>query len=139
MPVIGTRKTVIKLAAVDYSAQVSEATIVSGDKDTDFMSFAEALAGGKRDYSLKMTIRQDTAAAALWYFIYAQVGASVAVSYWPNGGTVRSATTPEITGTVTVTEPDGDYLGGKAAVSNTAVQTVDVEWVFDAKPALLIV
>lgn len=142
MPVIGTRKARIKIGGTEYTDSVSEVTIKAGKKDTDFMSFAEAMAGGARDYTLKMTVRQDTASSALWYLIYGSVGQSVAVSYWPNGPTgtlTRSASTPEVTGTVTVTEPDGEYLGGKAAVSNTAVQTVDVEWVFDSKPTINIV
>lgn len=136
MPVVGTRKLILKIGGNDFTDSVSSVEIVAGEKDSDFMSFAEALAGGARDYTLKLKLRQDTAAASLWYYAWAQAGTDVAVSIWPNGGTVRSATTPEITGTVTVREPDGTLLGGEANRSATAVQLTEVEWVYTAKPTL---
>jgi hypothetical protein len=134
--IIGTRKTVLKIASTDFSDSISKCAIVASEKDSDFMSFAEALAGGARDYTLALTIRQDTAAASLWYYAWSQAGTDVAVEFWPNGGTTESATLPKITGTVTVREPDGDFLGGEANKSSTAVNTIDVEWQFTAKPTI---
>jgi hypothetical protein len=133
---IGTRKTILKIGGTDYTDSVSKCSIVAGDKDSDFMSFAEALAGGARDYTLALTIRQDTAAASLWYYIWDNAGDDVAVEFWPNGGTTEGATTPKITGTVTIREPDGDMLGGEANKSTTAVNVVEVEWQFTAKPVI---
>jgi hypothetical protein len=136
---IGTRKLILKVAGTDFSDSVAAVTIVSGDKDSDFMSFAEALAGGSRDYTLKIKMKQDTAAASLWYYAWSQAGSDVAVEIWPNGGTVASASAPKISGTVTVKEPNGDFLGGEANKSTTALFTTEVEWVFTAKPTLAIV
>jgi len=136
--VIGTRKTILKVGGTDFSDSVSTVAITTGEKDSDFMSFAEALAGGAREYHLKLKIRQDTAAAALWYYIWASLGSDVAVEFWPNGGTVPSATTPKVSGTVTVMEPNGELLGGEANKSSTAVQVTEVEWVYTAKPTLVI-
>ena len=136
---IGTRKMKLKVVATDYTAEVSKVRIIAEDSDSDFVSFADALAGGLRAYKLKMTIKQDTAAASLWYYIWSQLGAEVAVELWPNGGTVAAALTPKITGTVVVIEPDGDLLGGDANKSTTALNSVDVEWLFIAKPVLAIV
>jgi hypothetical protein len=58
---------------------------------------------------------------------------------WPNGQdattpTVPTTTYPKFSGTVTITEPDGDLVGGDADQSTTARFTTDVEWVFTAKP-----
>lgn len=139
MPVLGTRKLILKVAATTFTDSVSDVRIVAGEKDSDFISFADALAGGARDYTLKMTMKQDTSASSLWYYAWNSAGTDVAVSIWPNGGVARSATTPEITGTVTIVEPDGDFLGGEANASNTAVFTTEVEWKFTAKPVLNIV
>jgi hypothetical protein len=137
--VIGTRKTVLKVASTDFSDHISDCRIVAGDKDSDFMSFVEALAGGARDYTLKLKLKQDTAAASLWYYIWGSAGTDVAVEFWPCGVTSpATAATPKFSGTVTVKEPDGDLLGGEANRSATAVNVAEVEWVFTAKPTLTI-
>ena len=103
------------------------------------MTFADALAGGAREYKLALTLKQDTSTTSLWYYAWASAGTDVAVEVWPNGGgTPATATPPKIGGTVTVVEPDGDFLGGEANASSTAVFTTEVEWTFTAKPTLVI-
>ncbi len=139
MPTLGTRKLKLKVDSVDFTNSVSNVRIVSGEKDTDFMSFAEADAGGAREYKLALTLKQDTATTSLWYYAWSEAGADVVVEVWPNGGTVAGAFTPLVTGTVTITEPDGDFLGGEANKSSTAVFTTEVEWTFTAKPILDII
>jgi len=135
--IIGTRKTILKVGGTDYSASVSKCVVTSDETGDDFVTFADALAGGARDYKLALTLRQDTATDSLWYYAWNNAGDDVAIEFWPNGGgTTESVTTPKITGTVTVTEPDGDFLGGEANRSNTAVNTVKTEWKFTAKPVL---
>jgi hypothetical protein len=136
---IGTRKTVLKVASTDFSDAISHCEISAGDKDSDFMSFTEALAGGARDYTLKLKIKQDTAAASLWYYIWGSAGTDVSVEFWPCGVTSPAApATPKFSGTVTVREPDGALLGGEANRSNTALNVTEVEWQFTAKPTLTI-
>lgn len=140
MPALGTRKLVLRVDGTDYTSSVSNVRIVSGEQDTDFVSFADALAGGAREYTLALTMKQDTGTTALWYYAWSQAGTDVAVEVWPNGynsGTA-TATYPKITGTVTITEPDGDFLGGEANASSTAVFTTEVEWKYTAKPTLAI-
>ncbi len=136
--VIGTRKMVLKLGtpSVDYTDEVSSVVIAAGDSDSDFVSFAQALSGGARQYTLKMKIRQNIDSSSLWYQAWDNAGDDVAVELWPNGGTTESASTPKITGTVTIKEPDGDFLGGDAKASSTAVNTIEVEWQFTAKPVI---
>lgn len=136
MPTLGTRKMVLRVGGTDYTSSVSNVRIVSGEQDTDFVSFADALAGGAREYILALTMKQDTDATSLWYYAWASAGTEVAVEVWPNGYNSGTATTtyPKVTGTVTITEPDGDFLGGEANASTTAVFTTEVEWIFTAKP-----
>jgi hypothetical protein len=134
--IIGTRKSILKVGGTDFSASVSKCAISSGETDDGFVSFADALAGGKRDYMLDLVLRQDTATDSLWYYAWSVAGSDVAVEFWPNGGVTESVTTPKITGTVTITEPDGDLLGGEAKKSTTAVNVIKVSWQFTAKPVL---
>lgn len=143
--IIGTRKTQLFLGAgpTEFTGEVSNVRLVAGEKDSDFMSFLEANSGGARDYKLALTVRQDTAAASLWYYIWSQVGADVAYQFWPNGQNSTSPTTPTATypkfhGTITISEPDGDLLGVEANKSTTAVGLVEVEWQCTAKPTLAV-
>jgi hypothetical protein len=138
--VIGTRRTVFYLDSIDFTSEVSQVTLVAGKQDSGFMSFAQALAGGARKYTLKVKLRQNTAATSLWYYIWNELGADNTFEFWPNGynsGT-PSATYPQFSGTVVVTEPDGDLLGGEANESANAVNVVEVEWECTAKPTLAI-
>lgn len=139
MPVIGTRKLVLYVDSTDFTDSVSNVRIVPGEKDSDFMSFEEALAGGAREYKLALTLRQDTSTTSLWYYAWNEAGSDVDVEIWPNGynGGTATATYPKFTGTVTITEPDGDFLGGEANKSTTAVFLTEVEWTFTAKPTLV--
>lgn len=136
--IIGTRKMVLIVDGDDYSTNVSKCVIKAADTESDFVSFPDALAGGARDYVLALTFRQDTASDSLWYFAWDRAGEDVDVELWPNGwnGGTEGATYPKVTGTVTVVEPDGDFVGGEASRSNTSVNVCEVEWKFTAKPVI---
>jgi len=143
MPELGTRKLKLFVGdpLVDYTGSISNCRIVTGESESDFISFEEAAAGGARDYRLALTLKQNTASTALWYYIWANGGQDVVVEVWPNGQATVSPTTPTATypkfeGTVTVKEPDGDLVGGEANASNTAKFVTEVEWPFTAKPTL---
>jgi hypothetical protein len=55
----------------------------------------------------------------------------------PYGNTVPTVAEPHFTGTVTISEPDGDYLGGDADPSTSARFVTEVEWIFTAKPVMV--
>jgi hypothetical protein len=138
MPDIGTRKLVLRVDSTDFTDSVSNVRIVAGEKDSDFMSFAEAAAGGAREYKLAMALKQATDTTSLWTYAWSEAGTDVPVEVWPNGynAGVASTTYPKVSGTVTVVEPDGDFLGGEANKSTTARFVTEVEWTFTAKPTL---
>lgn len=138
MTALGTRLLTLTIGGDDYTAQVSNCRIVSGAADSDFVSFADAAAGGGRQYRLAFTAVQDPAADSIWDLVWTQAGSTVAAVIKPNGGTVASATQPHFTGNVVITEPDGDLLGGAANASTTAKFTFDAEWSFTAKPTRVI-
>lgn len=128
------RLIVLKVATVDRSAEVSKAEITSAATDSDFVSFAEARAGGGRDYALAMTIAQDHASATLWDLIWTGAGTEVAGVYAPYGNTTPTVSQPHYGFTAIVAEPDGTLLGAEANSSTTAVATVNVVWALTGKP-----
>lgn len=139
MPTLGTRKLVLRVDSTDFTDSVSNVRVVAGEKDSDFMSFLEASQGGAREYKLALTLKQATDTTSLWYYAWSEAGTDVAVEVWPNGRPVdgnATTTYPKVSGTVTIVEPDGDFLGGEANKSTTAVFTTEVEWTFTAKPTL---
>jgi hypothetical protein len=131
---LGTRSLTISVGGTDFTSQVSNCRIVSGEADSDFVTFANAAAGGSRVYTLAFTAVQDPETASLWDKVWTAAGTTAAVIIRPNGGTTASATEPHFTGNVVITEPDGDLLGGEANASTTARFTFDAEWEFTAKP-----
>jgi hypothetical protein len=138
MAAIGTRRLILSIDGDDVSADVSSATIVSAATSSDFVSFADAAAGGGREYHLKLTFVQDAVTASLWDQVWSAAGTDVAVIVQPYGSAAASATTPHFHGTVTIVEPDGDLLGGDADASTTARFVTEVEWPFTAKPTRVV-
>ena len=134
MAALGTRALVLTIGATDYTAQVSKAVITSGEADSDFVTFANAAAGGAREYRLEFTAVQDLATTTLWDKVFTSAGTSVAYLLKPYGNATASATQPHYSGNATVTEPDGDFIGGEADASTTARMTFECSWVLDAKP-----
>lgn len=132
---LGTRSLKLKIGSTEFYTDVSNCSIESAAASSDFTSFAQAAAGGARDYTLKFTATQDPAdATSIWNQVFSNAGSTVAVSINPYGGTTFSATNPGFTGNVVITEPDGTLLGGEANPSTTAKFTMGLEWKFTAKP-----
>lgn len=138
--IIGTRNTVFYLDSTDFTSQVKHVSLESEVDSDAFQSFADALAGGSRRYKIKLTVRQDTATDSLWYYIWNELGATNTYEFWPNGynGGTPTATYPEFSGSVVISEPDGTMLGGESNPSATAVGEVEVEWECTAKPTLAV-
>lgn len=128
------RLIALEVDDVDRSNEVSKAEITSAATSADFVSFAEARAGGGRDYALAMTIAQDHASATLWDLVWTGAGDEVAGVYAPYGNVTASVSQPHYGFTAIVAEPDGTLLGAEANSSTTAVATVDVVWALTGKP-----
>lgn len=134
MTALGTRLLKLTIGGTDYTAQVSRAKFVSGPADSDFQTFEDAANGGAREYRLNFIAVQDTATGTLWDRIWSAAGTTVAGILKPYGNAAASAGQPHYTFNATITEPDGDLLGGDANASTTARFTVECSWVLDAKP-----
>lgn len=132
---IGTRKLKLTINGNDYTAEVSKAVVTSGASSSDFISFADADSGGGRDYAVTITLKQDAAAGSLWSEIFDNAGADVPYVVMPYGNATPSVSQPHFTGTCTITEPDGDFLGTQANASTTARATIDVSFpTVDGRP-----
>ena len=125
MALYGTRKLKVEIDGDEYTAEISNLRFTSAEGDSDFVTFADAAAGGSRQYKLEGTAAQDGEAASFWDVVYSQVGADLDCVVMPDGNAVPSATQPHFTSTVTIKEPDGDFLGGEANASTTAKFTFD--------------
>jgi hypothetical protein len=136
MAAIGTRKMKIQMGTppVEYNTDLSRAEVTSGETDSDFVSFADAAAGGGRDYALEFTAVQDASTASLWSEVWDNAGSELDVTLVPYGNDTPSAAEPHFTMTAVVSEPDGTILGGEADASTTAKFTFECEWKLTAKP-----
>lgn len=134
MAALGTRSLTVSVGGTDYTGQVSVAKITSAESDADFVTFADAAAGGARDYVFEFTAVQDAATGTLWDKIWTVPGTTVACLLKPYGNVAASVAQPHYTFNAVVTEPDGDLIGGEADSSTSARMTVECEWPLTAKP-----
>lgn len=134
MTALGTRLLTLMVDGVERSAEVATSEVVAGDADSDFVTFANAAAGGSREYGLHLVAVQDAAVDTLFDIMWSAPGSEVPVVVRPYGNVVPSAAQPHYSGTVVVKEPDGPMLGGEADASTTAKFTLDMTWPFTAKP-----
>lgn len=134
MAAIGTRLLQVTLDSVEYSASLTNARLSSSDTSSDTTTFADAAAGGGKDWSLAFTAVQDVTTASLWTKIFSASGTTVPMVFKPYGNATPSATEPHFTGNATISAFDGDFLGGDANASTTAKFTFDAVWFLDGKP-----
>lgn len=134
MAKVQVRLISLEIDGVDVSDQISKAVVTSNPTASDFQSFEDARNGGARDYALALTIAQDHATGTLLDTIWTGAGTDVTGTYAPYNNETPSATQPHFDFTATVKEPDGDFLGGEADPSPTAIGTIEVVWPMLAKP-----
>ena len=92
--VVGNAGLVALIDAVDYSGNIKEAAIESADKDDSDLTFAEAIAGDTKDYSVKLKAIASTAVGSLWRFLWDNPGDEFTFVYGPNGNAVATADKP---------------------------------------------
>ena len=135
MAQLGTRSLKVKIGTTEHTASVSKVQVVAADADSDFVTFADAAAGGAVEWALEFTAAQDMATGSVWRYLWDNPGTTVAVKVNPYGNTTATATEPHYTGNVTVKVPTGVVIGGEANPSTSARQTFDARWVFTSKPS----
>ena len=91
---------------------VKEWEITSDDKDDSDLTFAEALAGNIKEYTLTLTAIISFDPASLWMWLWSHPGEEVAVVLGPKGNAVAAAGKPVLSFTVNT--------GGKPEIRNEA-------------------
>lgn len=125
MPKIVANNVVVRIGGVDLSQFVSSVSLSLSANEVPTTSFASGGAvervGGLKDNSLTISFMQDFAAAAVEATIYPLIGSTAAFVVNPSS-TAASATAPNYTGTVLVTEwsPVAGAVG--------ELLTADVTW-----------
>lgn len=71
--------------------------ITSDDKDDKDLTFAEALAGQVKEYTLKITGIVSFDTGSLWMYLWNNPGAELAVTLGPKGNAVAAAGKPVLT------------------------------------------
>lgn len=122
----------------EFTADVSNLRFNAAQTDSDFVSFAAAAEGGGIDYTLQGTAAQDAATGSFWDIFWSHAGEELDYIVKPYGNAVASSGQPHYTGTLVVPAFDGDFLGGDADASATAVQTYDFSAGLLAKPAKVV-
>lgn len=130
----GTRLLTVTVAGNSATDQCATAKFTAGDQDSDFVTFADAAAGGARQYNFEATIAQDMVTGTLWDLMWTTPGSTVTVRIAPYGNAVASPTQPHFEAQCVVKEPDGDFIGGDADASTTAKMTTSFVWPCNAKP-----
>lgn len=131
---LGTRSLTLSVAGISRTGDVSDCRIVSGP-----LTWRPRVIGGPdREYRLQGRAAQDPGAGSLWDLVWSRVNEWVEVDLRPAGGVTVSEAQPSFSGFVRIAEPDGDLLGGTAAVSLGARFTFEFDWVFRTRPVRLV-
>lgn len=127
---LGTRSLTLTVDGVSRTADVSDCRIVSAPIREDM----QKICGPTREYWLQGVAAQDPSVGSLWDLVWDHADEEVGVDLRPAGGVVASGSEPSFVGTVTITEPDGDMLGGRADPSSANRFVFEINWPFTAKP-----
>lgn len=113
----------LTIGSTDYWADVTSAVLDNEEADTGATTFADAQAGGARQYFFTLNAIQSTDSASLWSYIWANTGEIVAYTYAPHGNTTATANEPHFVGTVKI--PPKPSIGGEAGAN--------VEYTFEVR------
>ena len=113
---------VLQFDSVDYTAQVGRIELKSEDADNDFTTFADAAAGGKRQFYIEIEAVQSLDSDSLWTYLWENTGDVVAYSFAPTGSPTTAA---HFTGNIRIgAKPD---VGGEAGSTWTFEYRLDCE------------
>lgn len=134
MAALAGNKLTLEIDGEEYAPEVFSAIIKSAKGDDKNVTFGEAASGGGRDYVLNIKLTQDMAATSLWTYIWENGGSEVDFTVRPYGNAVPTVSQKHMTGTATVSEPDGDILGGDANPDPNERWQIEVEWKCVGRP-----
>lgn len=113
--ITGKTNLVFELGGTDFGADVSSISLTNEDADSDVTTFADAAAGGAKQWYFEVTAVSGTNTGSLWDYLWTNSGTTVAYAYAPHGNATPSATQPHFTGSVAI--------GAKPPIGGEAGQT----------------
>lgn len=117
------KSIVFEVDGTEYSGAVSNVTFSSAVGTLGFGNYEDSL-----DFTCAVTGFQDTATSSLWSELFANPGATIALTYAPHGNATPSSAQPHFTATgYAETVPD---LGGAAG----EYFVFDLNIILDGKP-----
>ncbi|AQX81482.1 hypothetical protein BWO91_17295 [Plantibacter flavus] len=127
---IAGKKLALKLGTpvVDHWQDVTQWLLTNEEADSAVTTFADAAAGGSRQYLLNVSGIQSTDTASFWSLVWDKSGTDVAFTVAPHGNAAPSATQPHFIGTCTVgPKPDiGGEAGAEAYTFDTVFKVIGV-------------
>jgi hypothetical protein len=115
----------LSFGGTDYWADVTSVVLDNEDADSDVTTFADAAAGGARQFFFTANGITSTQSGSFWRYVWASTSNIVAYRYAPHGNAVATADQPHLTGTV--------KIGPKPAIGGEAGSTQTFEVRFDAQ------
>lgn len=110
---------------VEYSTDVTAATITNEEASDDTTTFSDVAEGGGRDWFLNITAVQSTDPDSLWSEIWDRAGEKVSVTLAPHGNEVPTEAEPHfIMDEVTI--GPAPEIGGEASMDGT--WTFESQW-----------
>ena len=110
-------------------------TIENEEGDSDVITFKDAASGGSRQFYLRGSAIQSTAALSFWRQVWESAGETgVAYTVAPHGNAAATAGEPHFVGTLTYGPKPS--IGGEASTSASSAFTFDFEFEIDGTPTL---
>jgi hypothetical protein len=113
----------LTIGTQDYWADITSAVLENEEAGAGVTTFADAQAGGARQFYMTLSAIQSTAVSSFWSYVWANTGAVVSYVYAPHGNETATVSEPHFVGTVKV--PAKPSIGGEAGTA--------VEYVFEVR------
>lgn len=120
---------------VDISTDLLSWKIENEEADSDVVTFEDAASGGGRQFFLRGSAIQSTAAASFWRTVWENSGdTDIPYTIAPHGNATATATEPHFVGTLTYGPKPA--VGGDASSSSSSAFTFDFEFEIDGTPTM---
>lgn len=107
----------LQFGGTDYWADSTSVVLDNEDAAGDVTTFADAAAGGARQFYFTVSATQSTESASFWRYVWANTSNEVAFRYAPHGNESATADAPHFIGTVTIGPKPS--IGGDAGSTKT--------------------
>jgi hypothetical protein len=106
----------LTIGTTDYWADITSAVLENEEAAAGVTTFADAAAGGARQYYFTISPIQSTDSTSFWNYLWDNTGDIVDYVYAPHGNTTPSTSQPHFEGTVKI--PPKPFVGGDAGTTN---------------------